>query len=51
MLSVVFEICSKSAISTYNVNEILYIPVSMYSNKRPLWDSQVLKTQTIYKVL
>ena len=51
MLSVFFEICSKSAISTYNVKEMLYIPVSMYSNKRPLWDSQVLKIQTIYNVL
>ena len=51
MLSVFFEICSKIAISAYNVNEMLYLPVSMYSNKRPLWDSHILKIQTIYNVL
>ena len=51
MLPVFFEICSKIAISAYNVNEMLYIPVSMYSNKRPLCDSEVLKIQTIYNVL
>ena len=50
MLSVFFEMCSTIAISAYNVNEMLYLPVSMYSNKRPLWDSHVLKIQTIYNV-